>query len=259
MYIFIHLRFFFLFSSFSFYKTSVCLLLLLCTLALRCVLSLGSSLLSNLNLCLPSFSVLPAPPLFEKPSVPGGQTAPSAATLGLFINKLGDYEPGLVCLIGSFLTPTLSHILTFSRTGSANVAIKSPERTIRSYFARMERNENECGVEPYLLRQVRWYIDSRDYFDHNLNTIDDYLAGFGHNSIGVAYADQRFLDVLSNNHRDLELQLLKPTDYSMGCENLAGSSFETDMVRGGDKTKLSPMLLCYRDPGSHSAYTSTSD
>lgn len=55
--------FFFLFSSFSFYKTSVCLLLLLCALALRCVLSLGSSLLSNLNLCLPSFSVLPAPPL----------------------------------------------------------------------------------------------------------------------------------------------------------------------------------------------------
>jgi len=78
-----------------------------------------------------------------EPSDAGGQTAPSAATLGLFINKLGDYEPGLVCLIGSFLTPTLSHILTFSRTGSANVAIKSPERTIRAYFARMERNENE--------------------------------------------------------------------------------------------------------------------
>lgn len=65
VYFYLPTSFFFLFSSFFFffYKTSVCLLLLLCALALRCVLSLGSSLLSNLNLCLPSFSVLPAPPL----------------------------------------------------------------------------------------------------------------------------------------------------------------------------------------------------
>eukprot|EP00729_Bicosta_minor_P028665 gene28665-64_t len=50
------------------------------------------------DLVTPEVNAGAAPPQ-EKPSVPGGQTAPSAATLGLFINKLGAYEPGLVRVI----------------------------------------------------------------------------------------------------------------------------------------------------------------